>query len=690
MKHTNRFRTFAFFLLAILFIFSTSSLVQAQEEQISIVIERILTTNFPEVEAFVSIYDQNALQISGITPENVVLLEDDIPIPAGEFTFFRETNLDTPLAIALLIDTTGSMFEGDPRPLDNTIDAAKTFIDGLRPHDEVGLISFSDEVRIEQTLTTEKSLVLEALKKLEGDGDTTLYSALNQAIEMLEESEKKKVVILITDGYDSSAREPLLTEALTLANTYRVTVYTIGFGPTLISESGAIASGSKLDEIAAQTGGFEQYFQDSSSLPEAFNEITQFLRRIYQITYLSSLPAEDVEHELEVQISLAGESFSASEMFIPNPIRLQVLNPQPGNILSIATPITVDASAPSQVSQVQIWIDGEVWRSLSVPTSGEDIYDVTWDLAGVVSGEHEISVVVFDTIGNKKESTFPVTVRDPIIIEILNPEDGAVLVTRPIIEVRVDSVAGIESARLLLNDNLLGTFSDESFTFEWPPQAIDYGLYRINVEVVDTLGNTSMEEINVRIGDKLMPDPMTGETSSTGSLLLILFGGGAIAIAFLLIVLPLILKKKKPKSKPAKAGDVKKEGLPPHQTSQDDVSHPVAQQPGMPHSVALDTPLFLQEVSGLNPGTIWALDQEENKLGRSKSDNDIQLQGSTASRRMAIIRKSGQGYFLHPLHPENPVLINNQPIAQQVLLNVGDEIRMGESTFLVTAKPSMD
>jgi VWFA-related protein len=690
MKHTYHFRTFAFSLLVILFIFSTSSLVQAQDQRISIVIERILTTNFPEVDAFVSIYDQNSLQISGITPGNVVLLEDEVPIPAGEFTFFRETNLDTPLAIALVIDTTGSMFEGDPRPLDNTIEAVKTFVESLRPHDEVGLISFSDEVRIEQTLTTEKSLVFEALDKLEGDGDTTLYRALNQGIEMLQESEKKKVVILITDGYDSSAREPLLTEALALANTNRVTVYTIGFGPTLISESGAIASGSKLDAIAAQTGGFEQYFQDSSSLPEAFNEITQFLRRIYHITYVSSLPAEDVEHKLEVQISLAGETYSAAEMFIPNPIRLQVLNPQPGNILSIETPITVEASAPSKISQVQIWIDGEVWQSLPIPTRDESIYDVTWDLAGVVSGEHEISVVVFDTIGNKKESTFPVTVRDPIIIEILNPEDGAVLVTRPIIEVRVDSVAGIESARLLLNDNLLETFTDDFFTFEWPPQAIDYGLYRINVEVVDTLGNTSTDEINVRIGDRLIPETVTGETSSTGSLLLILFGGGAIAIAFLLIVLPLILRKKKRKSEPAKAGDGKMEGLPPHKAPQGDASHQVPQHPGAPQSVSSETPLVLQEISGLNPGTIWPLDQEEIKLGRSKADNDIQLQGTTASRRMAIIRKSAQGYFLHPLQPDNPVLINNQPFGQQVLLTAGDEIRMGDSTFLVTVKPSMD
>jgi len=687
MKHIRKTKLFVFLVLAILVFTMVSSAVQAQDQSISIVIERIITTNFPEVEAFISVYDQNTLQISGITPGDVVLLEDDVVIPAGEFSFFRETNLDTPLAIALLIDTTGSMFEGDPSPLDNSIASAKLFVENLLPHDEVGVISFSDEIKVQQTLTTEKSLVLEALDNLEGDGNTPLYSALFQGVEMLRESEKKKVVILITDGYDSTSREHSLEDTLALANEYLVTVYPIGFGPALISSSGVIALASNLDEIAARTGGFEQYFQDSTSLPQAFNEINQFLRRVYHLTYTSSLPADDTEHALQVQISLAGETYSDTATFVPNPVKLQVLEPQPGSVLSIETPITIDTSAPSKITQVQIWIDGEMWQSFTAPTKDETIYQANWDLAGITPGEHEITVRVFDTIGNTKETNLTVSVREPIIIEILNPEDGAVLVTRPMIEVRVDAVAGIGSASLLLNDNTLATFTEENFSFEWPPQAKDYGLYRITVEVVDNLGHSATQEINVRIGDTLIQDTISDEESSLGNLFLIIFGGGGIAVALLLIVLPLVLKKKKPKSKPALSGSPKAS----QQSPQAESDIPPSQEPHgvTPYQQApSDAALVLQEVAGLKPGSIWPLEKAEISIGRSKTDNDIQLQGATASRRMAVIRISGNAYLLHPLHPENPVLINNQPISQQVLLNAGDEISMGESTFLVIAKPA--
>jgi hypothetical protein len=241
----------------------------------------------------------------------------------------------------------------------------------------------------------------------------------------------------------------------------------------------------------------------------------------------------------------------------------------------------------------------------------------------------------------------------------------------------VDAVAGIQSATLLLNENLLANFNEPIFSYEWPATAIDYGLYRITVEVVDTLGNSAKEEINVSLGDR---GPTIIDPPPTSGLLIILLGGGAIVVALLLILLPLILKKKKPKSK-GSARSGKPTGQPPAGIAQD-------QQKGAPPIVSSAAPLALQEVSGLNPGAIWPLDKEEVKLGRARADNDIQLQGSTASRRMAIIRKIESAYILHPLHPENPILINKQPVSHQVILKAGDEVQMGESTFLVMAQPS--
>ena len=88
----------------------------------------------------------------------------------------------------------------------------------------------------------------------------------------------------------------------------------------------------------------------------------------------------------------------------------------------------------------------------------------------------------------------------------------------------------------------------------------------------------------------------------------------------------------------------------------------------------------LREMEGLNPNQVWPLTADEIHLGRKKDENDIPLQGLRASRRHADIRRYEANYVIYSLSQENPVLINNEPVVQQVL-QPRDVIQAGESIF---------
>jgi len=687
MINMKRVKSVLAFIFLILMVVAAVDVVSAQE--VSIKIDRIITTDFPTVQTLVSLYDQNYLQVSGINRDNFLLFEDDQPIE--NFAFLEEINYETPLAISILIDTTGSMVEGDPSPLQNVVVAVKSFVENLQPHDSVGIISFGEQITIEQELTTEKSVVFDALDRLEGMGDTPLYDALYQGIDMVKSSDKKSLVILITDGVESGRSSFSLEDTLDNAIKSRVPVYPIGFGPAIISPEGNIAFASNLDEIAAATGGFEQIFLDSSNMELSLNRINHFVRRNYRITYVSNLPAIDTEYQLMVELNLAGITYTDSGTFVPNPIRLEILSPQQGSLLSVKSPIIVEALSSSEISQVQILINEEEIEILNNPTQEGGIYEIDWDLLDVEPGEYEIKVVAVDVIGNQKQSSIPVRVREPIRIVFVNPEDGDQLISIPQIEVMIDSVEEIESATLFLNENVLATFTDINYTQEWPTHSFERGIYRLSVSVTDKIGNIASEEINVRIGrppagaDLLREDgPIDTESSSNLSLLLIVFGGGALFLTLLLIFIPAIVKKRRVKRQ--KSNQTKKV------TAGNPSPGPSAEKPrlsGQANNVQQTEPsIYLQEINGISPGSLWTLEKLETRFGRKKDDNDIQLQGAIASRRMAIVRRIGDAFILHPLHPENPVFINNQPITQQVMLNVGDNIRMGESVFVVVEKPN--
>lgn len=136
--------------------------------------------------------------------------------------------------IVIATDISGSMLSEDLKP--NRLEAGKEIaIDFIkdRPDDRIGLVVFSGESFTQCPLTIDHDVLINLFKGISNgmitDG-TAIGMGLATAVSRLKESDaKSKVVILLTDGSNTTGSIPPATAA-EIAKQMKVRVYTVGVG----------------------------------------------------------------------------------------------------------------------------------------------------------------------------------------------------------------------------------------------------------------------------------------------------------------------------------------------------------------------------------------------------------------------------------------------------------------------------
>lgn len=136
--------------------------------------------------------------------------------------------------IIIALDISGSMLARDFKP--NRLEVAKEvaieFIKE-RPNDRIGLVLFSGEAFTQCPLTTDHQALIQLFKEVQNgmiEDGTAIGLGLATAVNRLKNSDaKSKVVILLTDGFNTGGSIPPLTAA-EIAAAMGVRVYTIGIG----------------------------------------------------------------------------------------------------------------------------------------------------------------------------------------------------------------------------------------------------------------------------------------------------------------------------------------------------------------------------------------------------------------------------------------------------------------------------
>jgi hypothetical protein len=162
--------------------------------------------------------------------------------------------------VVFSIDSSGSMEWNDPQELRK--EAAKSFVDKLREHDQAAVVDFDDWARTLVSLTTDHAQVKYQIDTIDDWGGTNLYAGLSRAVDEVSRgsADHNRFVIFLTDG-DGYWHE----SALDAAKANNVTVYTIGLGPSL--------NENLLKRIATETGGRYFHASNASELQDIHDDV---------------------------------------------------------------------------------------------------------------------------------------------------------------------------------------------------------------------------------------------------------------------------------------------------------------------------------------------------------------------------------------------------------------------------------
>ncbi|MEP7214038.1 MAG: VWA domain-containing protein [Acidobacteriota bacterium] len=260
----------------------------------------------------VSVSDRSGIYVSNLNKSNFKIFEDG---KEQDVAFFGTS--ENPFTVILLIDVSPST----SYKIEEIQAAAVSFVDQLKPADNVMVIQFDRSVSVLTELTNDRQKIYKAIRRTGfGDG-TSLYEAVDFSLrKRLNKIEGRKAIVLFTDGVDTSSNRATFestlneaeeSEALVFPIYYNTFLSTIGIGtggvmstpPTLGIPGGGqntaaiSADYSKgrayLTELAAVTGG--RVFRAESTpggLESAFEGIAEELSRQYSIGYFPQTEGE--------------------------------------------------------------------------------------------------------------------------------------------------------------------------------------------------------------------------------------------------------------------------------------------------------------------------------------------------------------------------------------------------------------
>ena len=163
--------------------------------------------------------------------------------------------------IIFVIDTSGSMKQGK---LEAVKSAVKKIIVNLQPERKIGIISFSQKVTNVLSPTLDHKLAIKRVDSLFPGGDTSLYDALEQALQ-LQMMEHPSQIVLLSDGADTTSTlrlEQIIKDASQ-----------VGIPIAAIGVQVSAQERSTLENIATTSGGNYYGVNDISTLIATYSEI---------------------------------------------------------------------------------------------------------------------------------------------------------------------------------------------------------------------------------------------------------------------------------------------------------------------------------------------------------------------------------------------------------------------------------
>jgi Ca-activated chloride channel homolog len=228
----------------------------------------------------VTVTDRDGRFITDLAQEDFELSEDGV----GQSVrlFLRGDTKPAPdLHLGLLFDSSGSMVDD----IELSRSAAIKFLNALPDAVDVTLVDFDTEVRVARYGPADFPRLVERIRRRKPDGYTAMHDALGVYLDGAAGQDGRKVLLLYTDGMDTSSAMSY-AETLDLLRGSDVTMFAVGF----LRSSGtkSMEERMRLQQMSESTGGLAFFPTAAKELDPAYDKVVAEVRAQYTIGYLST------------------------------------------------------------------------------------------------------------------------------------------------------------------------------------------------------------------------------------------------------------------------------------------------------------------------------------------------------------------------------------------------------------------
>jgi Ca-activated chloride channel family protein len=219
-----------------------------------------------------------------------------------------------PLSVVALIDGSSSMM-----PIFRSVlDAVNQFVVRLLPGDEARIGSFADVTRLSPHFTTNRDELLDYLRdqfNLRLGNETRLWDAVADALEAVGQRRNRKVVILFTDGDDTSS-STTLGHVMSVASDHDTIIYAVAMWTR--TNGATTRPDARVEALATATGGGFYELRETDDMNSTFTAIVEELHNQYVLGFTPAA-LDGKTHKLEVRVKRPDMLVRARRSYVANP-----------------------------------------------------------------------------------------------------------------------------------------------------------------------------------------------------------------------------------------------------------------------------------------------------------------------------------------------------------------------------------
>jgi Ca-activated chloride channel family protein len=259
------------------------------------------------VSIFATVLDKDNRLVPDLTREDFEILDNDQPQPL--VLFENETR---PITAVVMLDTSFSMNSN----IKLLKEAAEQFVIRLLPADKAKVGAFNDKIEFGGQFTNNRDELVADLRGLDYGNATRLFDAAAMSLDELAGIEGRRVLVLLTDGEDTSSRASFRS-VMERARNEDVMVYSIGLASEYFDGVRVVRSkpDGALKRFAEETGGGYFELKKTSELASTFTRVAQELHSQYALAFVA--PRLDNKlHKLTVRLKQPGMTARARRSYM--------------------------------------------------------------------------------------------------------------------------------------------------------------------------------------------------------------------------------------------------------------------------------------------------------------------------------------------------------------------------------------